>query len=92
MENVARTNVALGNVTVTVAICSRCSQEPIFEILSKSSQKQLRKVCGGGGVVGWLRPVLGFSLSQAEQKYFSKYGKSNNLQDFPIYYRYSSIS
>ena len=40
----------------------------------------------------WLRPVLGFSLSQAEQKYFSKYGKSNNLQDFPIYYRYSSIS
>ena len=28
----------LSQVTVTVAICSSCSQEPTFEILSKSSQ------------------------------------------------------
>ena len=41
------------NVTVTVGICLRWSQGPTFEVLSKSSQRQLRYgwhwVCVGGG-------------------------------------------
>ena len=32
--NVARTNVAWTNVTVTVGICSRCSQRPTFKVWS----------------------------------------------------------
>ena len=39
-----------------------------FELPSMS--KSSLKVCGGGGGgggVGWLRPSLGFSFSQAEQ-------------------------
>ena len=35
---VARANVAGTNVTVTVGICSKCSQEPTFKVLSKSGQ------------------------------------------------------
>ena len=38
VTNVARTNVALTNVNLTVGICSRSSQEPTFEVLSKSGQ------------------------------------------------------
>merc|ERR1711954_347672 len=34
--NVTRTNVAWTNVIVTVGICSRCSQESIFKVSSKS--------------------------------------------------------
>ena len=34
--NVTRANVAWTNVNVTVGICSRCSQEPIFKVSSKS--------------------------------------------------------
>ena len=34
--NAAKTNVAWTNVTLTVEICSRCSQEPIFTVSSKS--------------------------------------------------------
>ena len=33
---VARTNVAWTNVTLTVGICSECSQEPTFKVSSKS--------------------------------------------------------
>ena len=33
--NVARTNVAWTNVTVSVGICSRGSQEPTFKVWSK---------------------------------------------------------
>ena len=40
--NVARTNVAWTNVTLTAKICSKCSQEPTFKVSSKSGQKQLR--------------------------------------------------
>ena len=36
--NVSRTNVAWTNVTVTVGICSRWSQEPTFKVWSKSGQ------------------------------------------------------
>ena len=36
--NVTRTNVAWTNVTVTVGICSRCSQGPTFKVWSKSGQ------------------------------------------------------
>ena len=35
-------NVAWTNVTMTVGICSRCSQEPIFKVSSKSGQLELR--------------------------------------------------
>ena len=38
MDKCRQENVAWKNVTVTVAICSSCSQEPTFEILSKLSQ------------------------------------------------------
>ena len=34
----ARTNVAWTNVPLKVGICSRCSQEPTFKILSESGQ------------------------------------------------------
>ena len=34
--NVARTNVASTNVTVTVGICFRCSQKLTFKVSSKS--------------------------------------------------------
>ena len=37
-KNVARKNVAWTNVTMTVGICSRCSQEPTFKVSSKSGQ------------------------------------------------------
>ena len=37
-KNVARTNVAQTNVTLTVGICYKCSQEPTFNILSKLGQ------------------------------------------------------
>ena len=40
--NVAWTNIAWTNVTVTVGICSRCSQEPTFKVSSKSGQLELR--------------------------------------------------
>ena len=40
--NVARKNVAWTNVNMTVGICSRCSQEPIFKVSSKSGQLELR--------------------------------------------------
>ena len=36
--NVAWTNVAWTNVTLTVGICSKCSQEPTFKVSSKSGQ------------------------------------------------------
>ena len=36
--NVARTNVTWTNVTLTVGICSKCSQEPTFKVSSKSGQ------------------------------------------------------
>ena len=36
--NIARTNVAFTNVTVTVGICFRCSQDPLFKVWSKSDQ------------------------------------------------------
>ena len=36
--NVTRTKVAWTNVTMTVEICSRWSQEPAFKVWSKSSQ------------------------------------------------------
>ena len=36
--NVPRRNVAWTNVTVTVGICSKWSQEPIFKVWSKSGQ------------------------------------------------------
>ena len=36
--NVARTNVVLKNVAVTVGICSRCFQDPMFKVWSKSGQ------------------------------------------------------
>ena len=36
--NVAWTNIAPTNVTVTVGICSRCSQEPTCKVSSKSGQ------------------------------------------------------
>ena len=36
--NVARTNVAWTNVTVTVGFCSRGSLEPTFKVLIKSGQ------------------------------------------------------
>ena len=36
--NVARTNVAWTNVTLTAGICSKCSQEPTFKVSSKSGQ------------------------------------------------------
>ena len=35
---VARTNAAWTNVTLTVGICSKCSQEPTFKVSSKSGQ------------------------------------------------------
>ena len=31
-----------------------------------------QKVCGGGVVGGWLKPILVFSLAQAEQHKFTK--------------------
>ena len=40
--NVARTNVAWTNVTVTDGICSRWSQKSTFKVWSKSDQYQLR--------------------------------------------------
>ena len=40
--NAARTNVGWANVTVTVGNCSRCSQELIFKVSSKSDQLELR--------------------------------------------------
>ena len=40
----------------------------------------LRKVCGG---VGWLRPVLGFSFGQAEQKF--EIAKSPKITMYIIY-------
>ena len=36
------TNVAMANATVTVGICSRSFQEPMFKVLSKQGQQQLR--------------------------------------------------
>ena len=36
--NVARTNVVWKNVAVTVRICSRCSQDPMIKVWSKSGQ------------------------------------------------------
>ena len=36
--NVTWTNVVRTNVTDTIGICSRCSQEPTFKISSKSGQ------------------------------------------------------
>ena len=39
--NVSRTNVAWTNVTVTVGICERWSQEPSLKVWSKSGQYQL---------------------------------------------------
>ena len=36
--NVGRTNVVWTNVTLTVGICSTCSQEPTFKVSSKSGQ------------------------------------------------------
>ena len=38
---VAWTNVARTNVAKTVGICSICSQEPTFQVWSKSGLKQL---------------------------------------------------
>ena len=35
--NVAMTNVAQTNVNVKVGICSRCPQEPMFKVSSRSS-------------------------------------------------------
>jgi len=40
--NVARTNVAWTNVTITVEICSIRSQELTFSVWSKSGHKQVR--------------------------------------------------
>ena len=40
--NVAWTTIAWTNVTVTVEICSRCSQKPIIKVKSKSGQLELR--------------------------------------------------
>ena len=57
--NVARTNVAWTNVTMTVGICSRCSKEPTFKVSSKSGHITVEilltlSLCGwvvvGGGV------------------------------------------
>ena len=42
--NVARTDVAWKNVTVTVGICSRCSQEPTFKVWSKSGPFQKMEI------------------------------------------------
>ena len=36
--NVARINVVWTNITMTVGICSRRSQEPTFKVSSKSGQ------------------------------------------------------
>ena len=40
--NVTSINVAWTSVTLTVGICSWCSQEPIFKVSSKSVQLELR--------------------------------------------------
>ena len=42
LTNVAKTNVAWTNVTMTVGICSRYFKEPIFEVSSKSVQLERR--------------------------------------------------
>ena len=39
--NVARTNVAWTNVTVTAGICCRCSQGPMFKVWSKSGHNSI---------------------------------------------------
>ena len=52
----ARTNVAYTNVTVTVEICSRCSQEPMFKVSSLTAEILLTlSLCGWGG---WCRVIL----------------------------------
>ena len=38
IQTVARTNVTWTNVTVTIRICSRCSQESTFKVWSKLGQ------------------------------------------------------
>ena len=40
--NVAKTNVAGTNATLTDGLCSRCSQKPIFKVSSKFGQLELR--------------------------------------------------
>ena len=45
--DVARTNVAWTNVTATVGIYSRCSQEPRFKVSAEILMKL--SLCGGGG-------------------------------------------
>ena len=64
--DVAWTNVASTNVTMTVGICSKCSQKPTFKVSSKSGQLQLRYCWHlvGGGVQSHFHVKPNFSLSQ----------------------------
>ena len=54
--NVSRTNVAWTNVTVTVGICERWSQEPSFKVWSKSGHYQLRYSLYGQMLPGQMLP------------------------------------
>ena len=54
--NVAWKDIAWTNVTVTVEICPRCSQEPIFKVSSKSGQLELRYSWYGDMLWGQMLP------------------------------------
>ena len=49
-------NVAWTNVAMTVGICSRCSQEPIFKVSSKSGKLELRYSWYGQMLPGQMLP------------------------------------
>ena len=44
--NVTRTNVAWTNVTMTVGICLRCSQEPTFKVKNESVNAEVLLIQG----------------------------------------------
>ena len=59
---VARTNVAWTNVTMTVGICSRCSQEPTFKVSSNSVTTEILLILSlhavVGGVIGLVCKII----------------------------------
>ena len=50
-------------------ICLEALIKSKFAVGAVTAEKSLWWWWWGGGGVGWTRPVLGFSLSQAEQYY-----------------------